>query len=87
MLDLEKEEEEQKRVEKVMSIFMVITSYLFLCSPMLMVSFSCGARNMYGGPREKTVMHFVHFWKNMSLLAFLQPRHTGWIIALRCLTL
>lgn len=80
--DLEKEEEEQKKIQKVPFIYVVIFSLqlYFLTS----FFFSLNKRNNWDGLKGKIVMNFANCWKNMLLLAPLQLKLTGLTIVWRC---
>jgi hypothetical protein len=80
--DLEKEEEEQKKIQKV-PVYLccnffssVVFSYL--------IFLSLNKRNNWDGLKGKIVMNFANCWKNMLLLAPLQLKLTGLTTVWRC---
>lgn len=76
--DLEKEEEEQKKIHKV--------GYIHHCSVFVYLKFLFfydQIRNNWGGLSGKTVMSFASWWKSMLLMALLQRKLTGVIIVWR----
>ncbi len=77
--DLEKEEEEQKKIQKVYSIF-IISNFLLVYLPSHF-HLCPNIRNNWGGLSGKIVMSFACWWRDMLPLAFSQLKLTGVIIA------
>lgn len=82
--DLEKEEEEQKKIQKVLLCLSSISGCMTTHSPPL---FYCIISSLFSNNRKnwerrnvKTVMSSANWWMNISPQAFLQQKLTGVII-------